>query len=82
MSRASRRSPWQPPALMLWGRHDPFFDLAETVAWMQALPRMEAHVLDGPHCLLETHASDCVALMRTFFARTERARGGGAPVSA
>jgi pimeloyl-ACP methyl ester carboxylesterase len=57
---------WQPPALMLWGRHDVFFDLQETLSWMQALPRMEAHILDGPHFLLETHAAECAALMRAF----------------
>lgn len=56
----------QPPALMLWGRHDIFFDLAETLSWMRALPRMEAHILDGPHFLLETHAPECAALMRAF----------------
>lgn len=67
----------QPPVLMLWGRHDVFFDLQETVSWMQDLPRMEAHVLDGPHFLLETHAAECVALMRAFLAR-----GRGAPASA
>jgi pimeloyl-ACP methyl ester carboxylesterase len=39
----------QPPALMIWGRHDPFFDIAETLSWMQALPRMEAHVFDAGH---------------------------------
>lgn len=64
---------WQPPALMLWGRHDSFFDLAETLSWMQALPRMEAHVLDGAHFLLETHATECAALMRAFIARVEAA---------
>jgi pimeloyl-ACP methyl ester carboxylesterase len=56
----------QPPALMLWGRHDIFFDLAETLSWMEALPRMEAHILDGPHFLLETHAAECATMMRTF----------------
>ncbi len=61
---------WQPPALMLWGRHDAFFELQETLSWMQALPRMEAHVLDGPHLLLETHAAECAALMRGFLQRT------------
>jgi hypothetical protein len=25
------------------------FALEELVSWMKALPRMEAHVLDGPH---------------------------------
>lgn len=61
---------WQPPALMLWGRHDVFFDLAETLSWMQALPRMEAHILDGPHFLLETHAAECAEFMRRFVRRT------------
>lgn len=61
----------QPPALMLWGRHDAFFDLAETLSWMQALPRMEAHILDGPHFLLETHAGECADLMRAFIQRVE-----------
>ena len=61
----------QPPALMLWGRHDVFFDLDETLSWMKALPRMEAHILDGPHFLLETHAEECAALMRGFVRRVE-----------
>ncbi len=56
----------QPPALMLWGRHDPFFELAEVLSWVQALPRMEAHVLDGGHKLLETHAAVAVSLMVDF----------------
>jgi pimeloyl-ACP methyl ester carboxylesterase len=61
----------QPPALMVWGRHDAFFDIAETVSWMQALPRMEAHILDGGHFLLETHAAPAAALMVDFIKRTE-----------
>ena len=61
----------QPPALMLWGRHDAFFDIAETLSWMQALPRMEAHVLDGGHFLLETHAAPAATLMAEFIERTE-----------
>jgi pimeloyl-ACP methyl ester carboxylesterase len=59
----------QPPALMLWGRHDPFFDIAETLSWLQDLPRMEAHILDGPHLLLETHAETCAELMVDFIRR-------------
>lgn len=61
----------QPPALMIWGRHDAFFDLAETLSWMQALPRMEAHILDAGHFLLETHADVATSLMRDFIARTQ-----------
>ncbi|CAN5371557.1 alpha/beta hydrolase [soil metagenome] len=61
---------WQPPALMVWGRHDAFFDIAETLSWMQDLPRMEVHVLDGGHFLLETHAAPAAALMVDFLRRT------------
>ena len=61
---------WQPPALMLWGRHEPYFDLAEILSWMQALPRMEAHVLDAGHLLLETHSAAAVPLMLDFIRRT------------
>jgi pimeloyl-ACP methyl ester carboxylesterase len=63
---------WQPPSLMVWGRHDPFFDLDEVLSWMQALPRMEAHVLDAGHKLLETHAGAAAALMLDFIRRTQR----------
>jgi pimeloyl-ACP methyl ester carboxylesterase len=62
---------WQPAALMLWGRHDVFFELEETLSWMKALPRMETHILDGPHLLLETHSDECAALMSEFVRRVE-----------
>lgn len=61
---------WQPPSLMLWGRHDAFFHLAEILSWMDALPRMEAHILDAGHFLLETHAAVAVPLMLDFISRT------------
>lgn len=67
----------QPPALMLWGRHDAFFDLAEILSWMQALPRMEAHVFDAGHLLLETHAAEAASLMLDFIKRTQRQSANG-----
>jgi hypothetical protein len=36
---------------------------------MRALPRMEAHVLDAGHLLLETHAAEAVSLMLDFIGR-------------
>jgi pimeloyl-ACP methyl ester carboxylesterase len=63
---------FQPPALMIWGRHDPFFDLAEVLSWMQALPRMEAHVLDAGHKVLETHSAATASIMLDFVRRTQR----------
>ena len=64
----------QPPSLMVWARHDPFFDLAEVLSWMQALPRMEAHVFDAGHKLLETHAAPAASLMVDFIRHTQPAR--------
>jgi pimeloyl-ACP methyl ester carboxylesterase len=65
---------WQPPALMLWGRHDPYFEIDETLSWMKALPRMEAHVFDAGHLMLETHAAPAAALMLDFISRTQGIR--------
>lgn len=64
----------QPPALMIWGRHDIFFALDETLSWMKALPRMEAHILDGAHFLLETHGDQAAMLMKEFIRQTEDSR--------
>ena len=66
----------QPPATMVWGRHDIYFDIAETLSWMQDLPRMEAHILDGGHLLLETHAEQAAALMADFIKKTSARRDG------
>jgi surfactin synthase thioesterase subunit len=56
---------------MVWGRHDHFFDLAEILSWMRALPRMEAHVLDAGHKLLETHSAAAVSLILDFIRHTQ-----------
>lgn len=58
----------RPAALMIWGRHDAFFDLAETLSWMSDLPRMEAHILDAGHFVLETHAAIAARLIGDFIA--------------
>lgn len=65
---------WKPPALMIWGRHDAFFDLAETLSWMQDLPRMEAHILDAGHLLLETHSAQAAPLMLDFIRHTQNVK--------
>jgi pimeloyl-ACP methyl ester carboxylesterase len=59
----------QPRALLLWGRHDAFFDIAEVHSWLVDLPRMEAHIFDAGHFLLETHARKAAELMLEFVGR-------------
>lgn len=56
----------QPPALMIWGRHDPYFEIEEVLAYARELERLDMHIYDGAHLLLETHHQECAALMREF----------------
>jgi pimeloyl-ACP methyl ester carboxylesterase len=56
----------QPPCLILWGRHDPYYHLNEIIAYARELERMEIHVFDGAHLLLETHYVECVDAIRRF----------------
>ncbi|WP_152362035.1 alpha/beta fold hydrolase [Microlunatus speluncae] len=56
----------QPPALLLWGRHDPYFDIAEVFAFHRTLTAVEAHLYDAGHFLLETHAAEVTPLLTAF----------------
>lgn len=58
----------QPPCLILWGRHDPYYQLDEIMAYTRELDDVEVHVFDGGHLLLETHARECAAEIRSFVA--------------
>ncbi|MGO1069389.1 alpha/beta fold hydrolase [Lysobacter sp. CA199] len=70
---ASYHREHQPPCLLLWGRHDPFFELDEIMAYSRVLDALEIHVFDGGHFLLETHHRECAALIARFI----RDVGGG-----
>ncbi|GLS28655.1 Pimeloyl-ACP methyl ester carboxylesterase [Mesorhizobium albiziae] len=56
----------QPPSLMLWGRHDPYFEIEEVLAYARELDRLDMHIYDAAHLLLETHHQECAALMCEF----------------
>lgn len=58
----------QPPCLILWGRHDPYYELQEIMAYARELDRVEMHVFDGAHLLLETHYRECADAIRSFVA--------------
>jgi pimeloyl-ACP methyl ester carboxylesterase len=65
----------QPPALMLWGRHDPYFEIDEVLAYARELDRLDMHIYDGPHLLLETHHQECAALMCEFIQNVQAGAG-------
>lgn len=57
---------YQPPCLLFWGRHDIAFDIAEVLAFHDALESVEAHIYDGGHFLTETHSAEIAAAIDTF----------------
>jgi pimeloyl-ACP methyl ester carboxylesterase len=71
-SSGGSRSQHQPPALILWGRHDPYYALDEIIAYARELERVEIHVYDGAHLLLETHYHECADAIRNFVADVAR----------
>jgi pimeloyl-ACP methyl ester carboxylesterase len=56
----------QPRLLVLWGRHDPSFDISEPEAYRGDVPGARVHVLDGGHFALDTAANEIAALIRGF----------------
>ena len=70
----SRPKKYQPPTLVLWGRHDPYFAVEETLAYHRELERIDIHILDA-HRLLETHGPECAGLMRDFISNVTMGPG-------
>ena len=56
----------QPPALIIWGKHDVFFDVAEASCYKRDLPEAEIHILDGGHMALETNFNDVLDIISSF----------------
>jgi pimeloyl-ACP methyl ester carboxylesterase len=59
----------RPPTLVVWGRYDPVFDIAEVAALKRDQPKAEAHTLDAGHFALDESASEIARLMRNFLGR-------------
>ena len=69
----------QPPTLIVWGRYDPVFDIAEVAALQHDVPKAEVHVLDAGHFALDESADDIARLMRGFLVRLPRTSMKGPP---
>jgi pimeloyl-ACP methyl ester carboxylesterase len=67
-----------PPTLIVWGRYDPTFDVAEVAALKHDVPQAETHVLDAGHFALDESAADIANLMRGFLDRLPHAAIGPA----
>jgi pimeloyl-ACP methyl ester carboxylesterase len=71
----------QPPALIVWGEHDPAFIAAGAKAYLRDLPGAELHLLDAGHFAVEEQAVAIAQYIVGFLTRLEQAtpRGGGHP---
>jgi pimeloyl-ACP methyl ester carboxylesterase len=56
----------QPPALVIWGKHEPYYDVKEAYCYKRDLPNADIHILDGSHMLLETNFDEVSLLVRDF----------------
>ena len=59
----------RPPLLVLWGKYDPSFALAEAEAYRRDVPDAEVHLLDAGHFALDEKVDQAAALIRDFLAR-------------
>jgi pimeloyl-ACP methyl ester carboxylesterase len=60
----------QPRLLVIWGKHDPSFDISEPEAYRRDVPAAEVHVLDGGHFALDTAADEIATLIRNFLGKS------------
>jgi pimeloyl-ACP methyl ester carboxylesterase len=59
----------RPPTLIVWGKYDPVFDVAEVAVLKKELPNAEVHILDGGHFVLDESVNEVAKLMRDFLGR-------------
>jgi pimeloyl-ACP methyl ester carboxylesterase len=56
----------QPPALIIWGKYEVYFDVKEAPCYKRDLPNAEVHVLDAGHMALETNFDEVSKLICNF----------------
>jgi pimeloyl-ACP methyl ester carboxylesterase len=56
----------QPRLLVIWGKHDPSFDISEPEAYRRDVPHADVHILDAGHFALDTAADEIAALVGGF----------------
>jgi pimeloyl-ACP methyl ester carboxylesterase len=59
----------QPPTLVVWGKYDPSFQVAEVAAYQRDLPKAEVHVLEAGHFALYEKPDEIAAYIRDFLGR-------------
>ena len=56
----------QPPALIMWGKHDVFFSVEEAYCYKRDLPDSQIQIIEGGHMLLETNFDEVLHFITNF----------------
>lgn len=56
----------QPPALVIWGKYDPFFDVKEAYCYKRDLRDAEIRIIEGSHMVLETNFEEVMGIVENF----------------
>jgi pimeloyl-ACP methyl ester carboxylesterase len=59
----------QPPAIIIWGKLDVYYDLPEAYCYQKDLPNATIHIVDGGHMALETNFNEVSELIENFMAQ-------------
>lgn len=62
----------QPRLLILWGKHDPSFDIGEPERYPKDVPNAAVHVLDAGYFALDAKAGEIAELVRDFMSASAR----------
>jgi pimeloyl-ACP methyl ester carboxylesterase len=55
-----------PTALIIWGKYEVYFDVAEAYCYQRDLSNAEVHILDAAHMALETNFDEVAELIGNF----------------
>lgn len=61
----------QPATLVIWGKYDPSFLVAETAAYQRDLPKADVHILDAGHFASYEKPDEIARLIDHFLKRTK-----------
>jgi pimeloyl-ACP methyl ester carboxylesterase len=56
----------EPKLLVLWGKHDPSFDIGEPERYRKDVPNAEVQILDAGHFALDTKADEIATQLHAF----------------
>ena len=55
-----------PPALVIWGKYEVYYNVAEAFCYKRDLPDAQVHILNGGHMVLETNFDEVSGLISNF----------------